>query len=301
MRNNTINQIAWSILSEDEQTALSLNKGFNKSSWEAGEIMSKSHYKLLEIKGRAEFFLKMFSTHLELYDKIIPEDCLSGDKVVIRYFELCIEQRKKTLDALQILAKEFGRMLKLTLNQRVIKTLNDWEHSENAHNRTIFNLVKDFDRWNNFRILPKEIQEPSAFKRRVKNAYKKQIRNACSIHPLAIDKILKLYRTKKAPVLYVPLMVNKEPMVLKLKQNKTVLNVVNTIGLYTFTKEVDANKYIEELDNYLSKGKKECRDGLEFWPIYREIIKKATNYHTVIQITPSRKYLIYALQKLEFV
>ena len=40
---------AWQILNKDEKTALMLTFNQKKSSWEAGDIMDKSHYKYLEI------------------------------------------------------------------------------------------------------------------------------------------------------------------------------------------------------------------------------------------------------------
>jgi hypothetical protein len=43
---------AWGLLTEEEQTALKLQLGLGKSSWQASEIMGKAHYKYLEIKKR---------------------------------------------------------------------------------------------------------------------------------------------------------------------------------------------------------------------------------------------------------
>lgn len=296
-----MNKQAWEILSKDEQLALSLQLGMDKSSWESGEIMAKSHYKYLEIKYRAEHFLKMFTEHLELYDFIIPE-YVTGDKLIIHYFRLCIQERKKPLEAIKELTLiSKANVHKPMINERIIKQLKIWDNEDNAHNKTIHNLVKDFDRWNNFRILPKECQEPSAFKRRVKNAYKKQIRTVCSIHELAIKKIKRLYRTKKCPSMYIPLISNRKVKILRLRINRNSLNVVNTIGLYAFNKKKDAKEYIHALYHYLGKGKKNCNDGLEFWPMYRAIIQRARNYGIVMQISASRKYLQYAMQKLEFV
>lgn len=295
-----LNSIVWDILSEDEKMALSLQHGFDKSSWESGEVMEKSHYKYLEIKYRADKFLKMFTEHLELYDKIIP-DYITGDKVVIRYFDLCLSKRLKTLDAVEELQKEFGKIHKAVLNEKIINTLKEWENGSNAYNLTIFHLIKEFDRWNNFRILPKELQEPSAYKRRVKNTYKKHIKNTCSIHPLAIEKIVKLHGTNKAPMVYVPIINQGNPEMLKLKNTVGCFKVLNIIGLYAFSTLAKANEYLEELHDYTDKGKKECIDGLNFWPKYREIIKTAINYEPILKISPSRKYLQYAMQKLNFV
>ena len=60
MRNLDENNPAWMILIEEEQLALTLHYGPEKSTWQAGEIMKKAHYKYLEIKARGEKFLKIF-------------------------------------------------------------------------------------------------------------------------------------------------------------------------------------------------------------------------------------------------
>lgn len=296
----SINAQAWDILGEDEKTALSLQLGYDKSSWESGEIMGKSHYKYLEIKYRAEQFLKIFTEHFELFTELIPT-YMSGDKVALDYLRVCISKRVKPVDAIREIYPTHGKIIKQGLHQKIIKTVTDWEKNERGDELAIFNLVKEFDRWNNFRILPKEIQEPSAFKRRVKNTYKKQIRHTCAIHPIAISKIMELHGAKKSPYLYLPVICEDGPSILKLRDNTNTIKTINTLSIYIFKKEEDAKQYVDKLWAYLSKDKKECTDGLEFWPQYRETIKLATNYHTVLQITPTRKYLQYAMEKLNFI
>lgn len=297
----TINKKAWGYLSHDEKSALTIQHGLGKSSWEVGEIMNKSHYKYLEIKYRGEHYLKIFTEQVELFDCLVS-DQTSGDKMVIRYFKLCIEKRKKPMQAMEVLIDEHGKITKGILNEKIIQTIKKWskDDNDNAFDKNLYNLVMDFDRWNNFRILPKEIQEPSAFKRRIKNAYKKQIRAVKGIHPIAIEKLKKLYQTKNSPFVYVPL-ITEIPEIYKFKENKGSMSIFNGLGLYVFKDKEKALSYINEIYKYLSKGKKECTDGLDFWPIYRELIKFACNYHTVMQISSSRKYLQLAQEKFQLI
>ena len=293
-----LNNKAWDILLEDEKMALSLQFGMEKSSWESGEILNRSHYKYLEIKYRAEKFMKMFTEYLQFFDELFPP-YITGNKTVIAYFRLCIEKRQKPLKAIELLEEKFGKIKKSVLNEKIINTLKDWEKKDNAYNTNALELVKEFDRWNNFRILPKSIQEPSAFKRRVKNYYKKQIRVVNSLHPLAVEKIKQLYQTKNAPYIYLPLITNK-PEVIKIKVNKQSTEIINSLGLYTFKEKNSALEYITGVYGYLIKGKKQCKDGLEFWPKYREMIKGANNYQEAMKITSNRKYLEMAMNKLQF-
>lgn len=295
MRENE--QKAWNILTDDEKTSLTLQIGLSKSSWEVGEIMTKSHYKYLEIKYRAEYFLKLFAEHLDLYDRLIPD--IKGNKFVIAYLRKCIEDRKKPMSIIK--SQEFfeNKITKSGVNKLLEEQLNLWKKSDDAHENVVHDLVKEFDRWNNFRILPKIIQEPSAYKRRVKNVYKKHLKMVCNIHPLSLKKLLKLYQTNRYPFLYMPIKSEGIGKIYKIKMNQQSLSIINKIGLYLFSDIKVAEEYINSVDLYTKKGKKECTDGLIFWPKYRELIKKATNYNEVQQISPTRRHLIMALSKFE--
>lgn len=292
-----LNSKAWDLLLDDEKMALSLQLGMEKSTWESGEILNRSHYKYLEIKYRAEYFLKTFTEHLDLFHEVFP-DYISGNKMVIQYFKFCVVKRYKPLKALDFLSKEFPKISKKSLNEQIIITLKKWDREDNAYNKAVMELVKDFDRWNNFRILPKEIQEPSAFKRRIKNVYKKQIRVLKSIHPIALEKLRKLYETRNPPYVYVPIFI-PEPQIYRMKINKGSMAIFNSLGMYTFKDKNMALKYINEINLYMLKGKKDCLDGLDFWPKYRDLIKRAYNYHAVMQITSSRKHLQLAMEKFQ--
>lgn len=290
-----INKQAWDLLSSDEKMALSLHHAMDKSSWEVGEIMDKSHYKLLEIKYRAEKFLKMFTEHLDVYGGLFPS-FVTGDKLAIEYLNLCIGQRNKPMVAMQTINEKYNKINKSHINEKLRILLKSWEDSDNLYNAICYELVKEFDRWNNFRILPKDIQEPSAFKRRIKNYHKKQIKNVISIHPIALEKFKKLYCTKNNPSLYLPLL-SPEPEILRIKLNKSCMATINSLGLFVYTRKEDAQSYSNEVWDYLSKGKKQCLDGLEFWPKFRELIKKSNNYAEVMNLVPSRKHLQLAMEK----
>lgn len=295
-----INQDAWKLLLEDEKIALSMQHGMDKSSWEVGEIMGRSHYKYLEIKYRAEHFLKMFTEHLELFDVVFPE-YITGNRLVISYFRLCIEKRHKPMLSLSILFGEFGKIPKVYLNDQIVQQFKKWEREDNAYNKACLEIIKEFDRWNNFRILPKEIQEPSAFKRRIKNCYKKQIRVTHQLHELSIAKLNQVYGTKKSPAMYIGLANGGKITILRLKINKGSLGILNTIGLYAFKDTKTAEQYIHDIFHYIGKGKKDCIDGLDFWPKFRDTIQLAVNYNEVMNISPNRKFLQLAMEKLEYV
>lgn len=293
----TINSTILDYLLPDEQVALGLQHTMDKSSWQAGEIMEKSHYKYLEISYRADRFLRMFKEYLELFETIIPE-YLSGDEVVKKYLRLCIGKRMKPGEAIE----QLGGIKKKQLDALIIKTLKEWGNPDQPNEYHAYELVKEFDRWNNFRILPEAVREPSAFKRRIKNVYKRQVRMIGQLSPLAIEKITQVCRAynnfpNKA---YLPLVSNNKPIVLQVKNNPITINLLTELNLYTFKDKSEAQKYIESVHRYISVRFRECTDGLEFWPVYREMIKKAINYQEIQKITPTRKYLEMAMKNLEF-
>ncbi len=304
----SINVQAWSILREDEKVALGLQKTMGKSSWQAGEIMGKSHYKYLEIKYRAEKFLVMFTEHFSIYDHIV-EPYIKGNELVKRFFEICITSRKKPHEAIdQINESSSVKVTRSEMNQLIIKDMEFWgrEESKESHpgEFILFNLIKDFDRWNNFRILPPSLQEPSAFKRRIKNSLKRQVRLTTNLPTLSIEKIIEQCKEKgKKAGLWLPLIDTSEDVkyLIKIKDNNRTKELINSIGIYIFKDKVLASQYLAALFDYVSKEDRDCKDGLDFWPKYREFVKKAVNYTDIQNINPSRKYLDIALSKHKFI
>ena len=158
---------AWGLLTEEEQTALKLQLGLGKSSWQASEIMGKAHYKYLEIKKRGEKFFKMFQEHFDYYsDDLIPEECLDHlDPDFIEFLIQVIIHRKKVNEA--ITETKSNRLLVGEIRDKIItKNMAYLRNSDSLEAKSLYNIIMDFDAWNNFRVLPKELQEPHAFTRR---------------------------------------------------------------------------------------------------------------------------------------
>lgn len=302
-RISKINTEAWAILNDDEKVAMGLQHGMQKSSWESGEIMDKSHYKYLEIKYRGEKFLKMFTEHLELYDEVVPTKILSGDTIAKQFLKLCIEKRLKPTAAIKIINDndEDRVYTKSGMNDRVVVVLRKWERSEDVHEHMVYNLVKEFDRWNNFRILPPEVQEPSAYKRRIKSMYKKHIRVLTSIPKLSLQKLKELTVWKKGhPKGVMPMLINGRYEVWAIRTNPKTLELLGELCLYIFKDSNIAEEYIQSVFQYVNLGEKHCRDGIKFWQAYRELIQKAINYDQVNNIKATRRHLEMALEKLQY-
>lgn len=296
-----LNKQAWEMLTEDERIALGLKMGMNKSTWEAGEILDRSHYKYLEIQYRAKKFLEMFTEHLELYRELIPK-YIQGDSVVKKYLEYCMVKRMKTMAAItEINNNDEDRVYsKADMNNRIIEQIRKWGRSENVYELSIFNIVKEFDRWNNFRILPRELQEPSAFKRRIKNMYKKHIRVFKIMPDLSKKKLKQLVETKNSPFGYLPMITRGKIEILKVKENKNTIPLFVDLCLYVFKVEDEAKEYITDVFHYVNMAKKDCKDGINFWNKYRDHIGKANNFEGIQKITATRSHLELAMEKLEY-
>lgn len=296
------NDKAWALLSQDEQLAISLKLGFTKSTWESGEIMSKAHYKFLEIEARAKFFLKMFTEHLQMYDDIIP-DYLEMDERVKQYLIYTIRDRKKISDAVDMIDNDAFSIASVR-HSIIEKDMVRLMRAKKLVKKNFASMVLDFDRWNNFRILPKSLQEPSAFKRRNKNADKSNIKNILSINTLTIDKIIERFGEDKKDkgMLYVPIFskfVSPEHSILIIKNKNSTIAQLSKIGFYIFARKERADDFFNLLFTYDIETHKHCTEGQKFWPKYRQSIKHSINYNSIQKSIPSRKFLQSALKDMD--
>ena len=184
-------QKAWDILSEDERVSLTLSLGHGKSTWESGEIMKKAHFKYLEISKRAQKFLDIFTNHYAKYGGLIPED-LDLNFSFIEYLQLTMEERKNISTAVREMDSN-KYLINSTRTKFITKELERLTLIERDSAKDLYNLIMDFDRWNNFRILPMSLQEPSAFKRRNKARNRKHLKTITSLPKYSVLKLIEIF------------------------------------------------------------------------------------------------------------
>lgn len=290
-----INQKAWDILTDDERLALTLKHGHDKSTWEAGEITGRAHYKYLEIEQRAKQFLKMFTEHFDMYDELIPA-YIKMDARVAKYFRLVIVKRRTLQVAVDIISDEYFR-IKYFREKLILNELTALHNSEHIPEKNLSILLRDFDRWNNFRILPWEIQEPSAFKRRNKTAELKNLKNMLSLNSFIVTKLVKRYHLNKPgtrKVLYATIFskfMSLPTGCMHIENTPEIIQEMSNMGIYVFSREEYAEIFYRILVEYYRKDIKTCREGQEFWPKFREITAKSINYNRLQKKIPSRKFL----------
>ena len=187
-----MNGKAWEILTQEEQIALTLSINHGKSSWQAGEIMEKAHYKYLEIQARAKMFFKIFTLYFQKSgEQLIPDNSdMTWD---FQEFILCtLQNRKGYRETIKIIGKE-SKLCHKKAKERVeaLKGYMAWlDNHEDPVHKELHDLIKEFDRWNNFRILPEDLQEPSAFKRRNKTRLLKHLKNLKNLEAFLVDRLI---------------------------------------------------------------------------------------------------------------
>lgn len=284
---------AWEILTEDEKIALTLQLGYEKSTWEAGEILGKAHYKYLEIKERAITFFKLFTQHFRIYDTVIPPqyEISPGFRL---YIENVIQKRLPIAKSLRSIPNSKYH-LNLLRNIELIRELKKLEKSESAHANNLLALLLEFDRWNNFRILPREYQQPHAFKRRNKNRYKKHLTVMFGF-PKAIQKVIvrkyhdEFLEKPGFTVLFKPQVKVKKYKILKVSRDENIINQLSKLVFFVFHTEQEAIDFAEAILEY-QYTPKTCQLGQKFWPKYRELLQQSINYKQVDNIFPNKQYI----------
>lgn len=279
MKRLTVDPRVMDILTEEEIAALSLQYIDDKSSWESGTILGKAHYKYLEIKQRAEVFFKMFTEYFNTTAVFIP-DIVPIDSKFKEYIQLLILKRYTLKETLELVPNSWKN--KQNRYEGILENMMRLSVSSYYQSLMLFNLIIEFDRWNNFRILPPEIQKPSPYKRRLKNELKLKINNMLNITPLALMKVLESYTTTNEDSHYMPICKLSEVdsnklicKIYKVEKDEYITAEINKYGLYTFQSISDALEFINTIKMLFKEGKRSVVFGQKFWPEFRKAINNS--------------------------
>lgn len=291
----TINPDVWDILTEDEKTAISLSLGHNKSTWESGEIMGRAHFKYLEIQKRARKYLEIFTNHFEKYESLFPESISSTLTFSFKeYLHLTMIKRMHISRAVtNIEDSSYGVASKR--NKSIIHEIEKLKKINSESALDLYGLIMDFDRWNNFRILPLEIQEPSAFKRRNKARDVKHLKKMISLPRYSVLTIIEKYSySGKYNKLYLPLIsryIEGNYEVIPIRRKNINIEEVSRAGLFLFESRAKADEFGALVAGYFINNFKNCKSGQKFWPEYRDRVLEAVNFKQLQNIHKSRTYL----------
>ena len=281
---------AWNCLTEKEQNSLFLQLSQGKSSWEAGEMMKISHYKYLEIKDRSQKFFKMFADFYEVHSDLFrPNGAI--EETFRDYMYACIEKRMKRSEASAFVG-ESSMLVNSVSQENIIRNMKRLKESGDSWDKDTWNLIMEFDRWNNHRILPRLIQQPSAFKRRVNKKYKIYIKYTLDrVKPWLHFKLRERFYYKVKPskpknwlcLVSEELYPEEGYYLLPVRTEQAITDEMSKFYLYVFTTRQDAEDFGFLVSRYRAKTAN-VRLGQGFWPTFIETIKKAVNYNEVNNI-----------------
>lgn len=286
---NEAQQKAWSCLTKVEQQSLFLYTSEGKSSWEAGSMMNISHYKYIEIRERSEKFFRMFADFFEKHNSIFRPDC-PCERNFQDFIEGVIEHRLKKRDAVVYTGDSTQQLTKVS-RKNLIRNMKYLKESEDNWDLDSMRLIFEFDRWNNFRILPSILQQPSAFKRRLNKKDKIYIKYLLGRIPTwVLEKLKERFYYKVKPskkkwwvALISPDLYTDGYYLLPIRPEEEVLNEMSRFYIYVFDDKEDADTFGYLVTSFYERTAKVIA-GQKFWPEYRYLVQKAINYNAVNNI-----------------
>ena len=287
---------AWNCLTPTEQQSLFLQLSEGKSSWEVGNILGVAHYKYLELRERSQKFFKLFTDFFELHGSIFRPDS-PCDQQFKDYIEASIERRLSNKEAV-LASGDSANLIPCVNNKNIIRNMNTLQDSEDEWDICTRRLIFEFDRWNNFRILPKILQQPSAYKRRENKREKIFLKYILKQTPdFALERIRErwFYKVKPSKPAYWVALISKTLYsdgyyLLKIRPEKEVVKEISKFYLYVFNTRDDADTFGFLVNQYLDRTTK-INLSQKFWPEYRAVIHKAVNYNEVNNLECSVKTL----------
>ena len=293
------NDKAWNILTTEEQLVLNLTVIHGKSSWEIGEIVQKAHFKLLEIQKRCAKFFEMFTTHYDTYGELFPKESVASMDFK-EYFMGVIEERKQPREVIRTMYHHELWSIKESRVRLITEGMEKLWDSNQDCDHDLYNLIKEFDAWNNFRVLPDNLQEPSAFKRRNKAREAKHLRNISKIPMESINFIRELYEYNgKYQKMFLPL-INLEfelgYQIITVRYAQKNIKALTHLYLYVFDNETLARSFAEHVVEYLTNKDKSAKSGQKFWPKFRDIRQYAINFQEIENVNVFRKHVLSRIQ-----
>ena len=298
-------QLAWDCLTELEQQCLYLNLGQGLSTWRAGEILKVTHYKYLELKARAEKLFKLFSDYFEIHPSLIRPDSFLDTRFQ-DYIYGCITKRLPKEEA-SIYAGDSSWLLRPVKREHIIRSMQRLKGSsvKNEWDRDLYALILEFDRWNNFRILPKILQAPSPYKRRNSKRDKVYLQYLHRIPGFKIRALVDMYWRAGKPenryyVAFISTDVFKKQgySVVPIKRNDDIVKRITGLKVYIFEDYDDADQFGIMAYSYF-ENTSSVREGLNFWKDYRELVERAINYREInnMDFTIGELDMAYSLKR----
>lgn len=275
-----INQeLAWEHLTEAERTAITLVVVSERSKKEASIIMNLAPYKFTEIYLRARKLFVLFSSYYENNDRLLPPE-LAIEDTFKTYVTLLVKNRQTSSKILE--HPEFISLI--SGKARAKQWSNLMESLALLDRQDTIEVLREFDRWNNFRILPKAYRLPAAFPRRRNRSLKNIWKNLNAISDYGWDILEQTYGTKQPPITYMPVIRKRGFSAIAIDERQGVLDYMERNKIPVFAKKEDAETFAELMFDYNNLKKRSTYSARKFWANYRIQFRKAKNYEQLMNV-----------------
>ena len=280
-------QLAYDHLTEPERMALSLVIVSERTKKEASVIMNLAPYKFTEIYLRARKFFVMFTEFYEDHTYIVPPS-LRTDTIFLLYLSLLLKRKtnKVLLTGPTFLALVDSKARKAHWDE-LMRSLNNSRRTDSIQ------LLQEFDRWNNYRILPKQYQLQPAFPRRKNRALKKISNNLYAISDHGWDLLIQRYGTNDLPPMnFIPIIQTGDFRAYAIRGTQPVTDYMTRNRIPVFIEEKVAKEFAELLWDYQRLKKRSTYSARKFWANFRILIKKAYNYIELVNLRGAPEEII---------
>lgn len=274
-------EMAWDCLTSQEQNSLLLTLSQGLSTWQASEALGMTHYKYLELKSRSETFFKMFSDYFYKHPSLIPPRAPLSDPFKY-YLEGTILKRKSKNDAL-VYAGDSKWYLREIKSKSIELNMNKLRETNDEWCKDLYSLVMEFDRWNNFRILPPSLQAPSAYKRRSIKKYKIYLRFLYSIPDFRIKSLIHKYYNPGRKRWYIAListMFKEGYKLIPVAAKKQNFKDLTNSKIYLFETKEEAESFALYASRFFIYTS-DIKAGQNYWPGFQSTIEVALNYKEI--------------------
>ena len=281
---DTYKEKAWKCLTDPEKQSIYLTLGQGISGIQACEILQMTKYKYLELKARSETLFKMYSDYFQNHKSLFRLNC--PIQIQFRdYIEACLIQRLPLPEASVYGGERKWRSVSIRESE-ILHNMDTLSKSTHKHDKDLHLLIQEFDRWNNFRILPNSLQMPSPYRRRSNRLVKNYFRYLRSIPIQTLEKMVREFKLKQAsknkPSWYIALISDtfKEGyLVVHIKPHKHIETQLTIQRIYIFEDPLHAIQFAQMVIRQPSV--KASRDGMDFWKTYQELVQNALNYSSI--------------------
>jgi hypothetical protein len=269
-----IQERVWGLLTQEEQTVLSLIHARDITITSVANLLKKRAYQVKMINYRAVKIFRTWHTYLE-DDPTKPLFSCKPPPAVSHFLSLIIEEGLSTHKArIEVLIKE--ATTKPELEKSVMEYLETLEEKD----PDLLIVFQEIDRYR-FRFLPLKYQWPTPYRRRRNKAFRNLAEKIYGYD----SYIYHLAHEPRPKSIYIPLVDYKTFSYVELPDRKDLRGLVtNKLG-FPFFKDLSEAAYLAEvIFNYNKVRKRTPRIGRKYTFQLRVTLEKAENYKTLFKI-----------------